>query len=187
MQKKCLIYLVFYTVRVDSHESSSQGQVWVYYTDFKYKLVNFNIKLPKKIQLTHSSKSYLLVSSLFPFAGAEIRRLGSTFKQDFVEYNSAIGTSLFGNISGSNYYHSYNRHHFSMRVGFDWILYNRDKRRFVLTFMYKFAFNDAGYFRYHFKKPSMGIDFYYQNTTRGNGFSVKAGFPIMLFKTNKSK
>jgi hypothetical protein len=171
--------------RVDSRESRSQGQVWVYHIDCKYKLANFNIKLPQKIQRTQSDKSYLLVSSFFPFAGAEIRRLGRTFEQDYVEYNSGIGTSQFGSIPGSNYYHSYNRHHFSMRAGIDWIFYNREKRRFILTFMYKFAFNDAGYFRYHFEKPSRAIDFYYQTTTRGNGFSIKAGFPIKLFKINK--
>ena len=173
--------------RVDSHESLSQGEVWVYNTDFKYKGANFNIKLPLKKRPVLSDKSYLLVSSFFPFAGAEIRRLGRTFVQDFVEYNSGIGTSQFGSISGSNYYHSYSRHHFSMRAGFDWIFYNGEKTRFILTFMYKFAFNDAGYFRYHFEKPNMGIDFYYETTTRGNGFSIKAGFPIKLFETNKIK
>jgi hypothetical protein len=173
--------------RVDSKESLSQGEVWVYKADAKYDFLGLNLKKPKKYLNKTTEKKYLVVSRFYPFIGAEIRRLGRTFVQDFVEYNSSIGTSTYGTIPGSNYYHSYKRHHFSIRAGFDWVFYDGEKRRFILTFMYQFAFKDAGYFRYHFSKPTQGIDFYYQTTTRGNGLSIKAGFPIKLFEINKKK
>lgn len=74
-----------------------------------------------------------------------------------------------------------------MRAGFDWVFYDGGKRRFILTFAYKFAFTEAGYFRYHFKEPARAIDFYYQNNTRGNGFSINAGVPVKLLEIKKNK
>lgn len=168
--------------RVDSKESSSQGEIWMYTTDAKYNLLGFNINKPRKWVTQKTEKPYLLVTRFFPYLGLEIRRLGKSFRQDNVEYNSSIGTYPFGDIPGSRYYHSYARHHFSMRSGFDWVFYDGEKRRFILTFLYQFAFKDAGYWRYHFIKQNERIDFYYQNTTKGNGFTIKAGMPIKIFE-----
>ena len=172
--------------RIDSRESLSQGSVLVYQGCIKYKAADFNIKLPHKFRIKHPEKPYLLTSNINPFIGAELRRLSRTFVQDFEE-PSVIFTSTYGTIPGVHYYHSYRRNHFSMRAGFDWVFYNSEKRRFIITLMYQFAFNDAGYFRYHFRKPSRGLDFYYQNTTRGNGFSIKAGVPIKIFENRKKR
>ena len=169
--------------RVDSKVTLSQYDLIVYYTDFKYNLFGYNVKKPKKWLKKNEEKPYLLVSRFHPFIGAELRSINKTFEQDYPE-GAEIATYLF-NIPGTVYYHANDRKHFSMRAGFDWVFYDGEKRRFILTFMYKFAFKEAGYFRYHFEKPSRGIDFYYQTTTRGNGFSINAGIPIKLFEINK--
>ncbi len=74
-----------------------------------------------------------------------------------------------------------------MKAGLEWSFYNREKYRVAINVMYSFAFKDAGYFRYHFSKPVQGIDFYYQNTTRGNGITITAGVPIKLVDFSKHK
>ena len=172
--------------RIDSKETIAEGNgPNIIFIEVQTELSKYlNIKMPKWLS-KNPEKPYLVVSKLAPFIGFERRQMQQTFINDFVEYNSAIQTSLYGNIPGSHLFHLNNSRHFLLRAGFDWVFYNEGKRRFIITFMYQLAFKDAGYWRYHFEKPSRGIDFYYQTTTRGNGFSVKAGLPIKLFEINK--
>ena len=169
-------------LRVDSRSTISEGPWISYFAETRYSLLDFNIKMPKWLS-KNPEKPYLLVSNIAPFLGFEYRKVGKNFENDF-RSGAEIATSQ-GNIPGTVYYHAYKNTHTSMRAGIDWVFFNEAKRRFILTFMYQFAFKDAGYYRYHFSKPSRGIDFYYQTTTRGNGFSIKAGVPIKIFENRK--
>ena len=170
-------------LRVDSKETISQGSLAVLFTEMKMEIADVNIKKPVWLfRSSQKEKPYLLVSTLAPLIGFEYRRLSRTFINDFHE-SSEIMTSA-GTIPGESWYHSYHRVHTSFRAGIDWTFYDFNKRTFILNFIYSFAFKDAGYFRYYFYKPGVA-DFYFQNTTRGNGFSIKAGIPIKIFEVKK--
>lgn len=169
--------------RVVSREYASQGSILVVFEETKYELVNLNLKKPKQLRKeAKADKQYLIVSRIAPLIGFEFRRMDNTFVQDFPE-SSAFSTSQ-GNFSGTRQFHLHNRHHFSMRAGFDWMFYDREKRTFLINFIYSFAFKNAGYFHYRFE-PNTPQEFQYRNTTGGNGFSLKVGVPVGIFKKKK--
>jgi hypothetical protein len=174
--------------RIVSKETSAEDNgPTAIFIEAQYEFEKYlTVKMPKWLR-GNSEKPYLIVSRVAPFIGFERRQMNHTFVNNFIENNTEIGTSLYGNISGSSQFHLNDSKQFSVRSGLDWVFYNGTKRRFILTLMCQFSFRDAGHFRYHFSKPTQGIDFYYQTTTRGNGLSIKAGFPIKLFEINKKK
>lgn len=170
-------------------ESSSALNVINYYFEAKYDIWKYNKKLPKKWRSENASNSYLIVSKISPYIGFDYLRTN----KNIVDYGSSVlfgyqigNTSVF-DIPGTLNFYPNSRNHFGIRAGVDWTFYNGEKRKFILTFGYKFGFKSMGYHRYHFENPGRGIDFYYQTTTNGNGFSIKAGLPIKLFEINKKK
>jgi hypothetical protein len=169
--------------RTISWESSSQRSIHVFFTETKYEIANFNLKKPKWLKrISDPDKPYMLVSRIAPLIGFEFRRLGNTFVQDAPE-NSEITTSQ-ESIPGIKWFHSYNRNHFSMRAGLDWVFYDREKRKFIINLIYSFAFEDAGYFYYRFWRDTPR-EFHFRNNCRGNGISLKGGVPIGIFKKKK--
>jgi hypothetical protein len=172
--------------RVDIRSARSVGNhLLVIFIEPRYELIDLNIKMPKWLR-NNPEKPYLVASRIAPFLGVEYRKMPGIFVNDYVEYNAEVTTSQYGDIPGSVFYHAYKTTQISLRGGIDWIFHNEDKRKFVITLMYSFAFKDAGYFRYHFYEPGIA-DFYFQTKTRGNGISLKVGVPIKLvtFKKNK--
>lgn len=172
--------------RIDSKHWEAEGNgPSAIFIESGYELLDFKAKMPA--WLSHGTdKSYLFISRVAPLFGFEYRYMHNTFINHFTEYNVVIPTSQYGNIPGQSLYHAYKNTQVSLRVGADWVFLNEGKRRFVLTFMYHFAFKDAGYFRYHFYKPGVA-DFYYQTITKGNGFSIKAGVPIKIYENKKKR
>jgi hypothetical protein len=172
--------------RIDSKHTASEGNgPTILFIEPRYELFDFNIKMPKWLS-NNPEKPYLVASRIAPFLGVEYRKMSRTFINDFVERNITLTTSQYGDIPATDFYHAYKTNQISFRGGIDWIFYNLEKRKFVITLMYSFAFKDAGYFRYHFYKPGIA-DFYFQTQTRGNGISLKAGIPIKLVDFGKNK
>ena len=167
--------------------TSSALNVINYYFEAKYDLWQYTKKIPKKWR--NNDNPYLIVSKISPYIGLDYLRTN----KNIVEYSNSIlfgyqtgNTSVF-DIPGIHNFYPNSRNHFGIRAGVDWTFYNGEKRKFILTFGYKFGFKSMGYHRYHFENPGRGIDFYYQTTTNGNGFTIKAGLPIKLFEINKKK
>jgi hypothetical protein len=172
--------------RIDSRHTASEGNgPTILFIEPRYELFDFKVKMPKWLS-NNPAKPYLIASRIAPFLGIEYRKMSRTFINDFVEYNVEVFTSQYGNIPGSDFYHANKNSQVSLRSGIDWIFYDGDKRKLIITLMYSFAFKDAGYYRYHFDKPNVA-DFYFQTQTRGNGISLKVGMPVKLvdFKKNK--
>lgn len=172
--------------RIESKETSAEGNgPLVISLDVHYEpRQNFSLKKPKWV-FKNSENEYLSTYKLSPFVGFEARKMQKTFINDFTEYNSVIGTNIYGDIYGSSTFHLNKQIHFLLRTGFDLILFKDNNRKLTLTIMYQLGFKEAGYWLYHFSKPTRGIDFYYQTTTRGNGLSIKAGFPIKMLSVKK--
>ena len=168
---------------IDVRPTISQGECKSFYIEGRYSVADWNIKMPRFLK-SLAEEPYLIVSTIDPFIGIEYNRMGHTFVNDFVESGVSITTSQ-GSIPGTVFYHSHNREHIAFRGGVDWVFFNNDKRRFILTLMYQFALKDVGYFRYHYKNPAMGVDFFYQTTTRGSGFTIKAAIPIKIASIKK--
>jgi hypothetical protein len=160
-----------------------------YYLEFKYDLWKYNKKLPKKWLTENSKNQYLIVSKISPYIGIDYLRTNKNIlgTDNFVIGGRQIGNTTIFDVLGIVDFYPNSRNHFGIRTGLDWTFYNGEKRKFILTFGYKFGFKNLGYHRYHFENPARGVDFYYQTTTNGNGFSIKAGFPIKLFEINKKK
>lgn len=172
-----------------NQEAISALNVINYYFEIKYDVWKYNKKLPKKWLGENTPNLYLIVSKISSYIGFDYLRTN----KNIVDYGNSVlfgyqtqNTTIF-DIPGTLDFYPNSRNHFGIRAGFDWTFYNGEKRKFILTFGYKFGFKNLGYHRYHFEKPSRGIDFYYQTTTNGNGFSIKAGFPIKLFEMKKNK
>ena len=119
------------------------------------------------------------VSRIAPVLGIEFRQIRKRiFINDFIE-DASVTTSQFGTIPGSSFYHSYKPGQISLRAGMDWIFFDLEKRKFIITLLYSFAFRDAGYFRYHFSRPGVA-DFYFQTQTKGNGVALKLAVPVKV-------
>jgi hypothetical protein len=151
------------------------------YTEVKYDIWNYKKRIPKKWRNENNKDKFLIVSKFSPFIGF-----------DYLRYNLNTVSKEKNSIGGPVYRIPYEmevyqnrKDNFGIRTGVDWTFYNGEKRKFVLSLAYKFAFNVLAYGNYRFQNLSRGIDFKYQTSTRGNGFSIKAGFPIKLFETKK--
>lgn len=170
--------------RVNSFESSSERCI-VLFAEARNEMLPWNLKKPR--WLFHSSaaeKPNLLAGTVAPVAGIEYRYLSHTFINDFPEA-SEITTSQ-GSVPGTFWYHAEHKKQISLRAGVDITFYDNEKRKFILSFLYSVAFSSPGYFRYHFSPPG-GSGFNFQNSTRGNGFSIKAAFPFKIAGIHPSK
>jgi|CXWL01.1.fsa_nt_gi hypothetical protein len=158
----------------------------VIFGEFKHNLFSINIKLPKwlKRDKENEEKPYLIVSRIMPMLGFEHRWMPRVFINHFEEFSGV--STLQGNIPFAVSYNSYNSTHFSMRGGFDWVFYDGEKRKFIISLMYSFAFKDAGYFYYRFYHNTPQ-EFHYRDNTRGNGISLKIGIPVKLVEFGKNK
>ena len=172
--------------KIDSRHFEAEGNgPFSIFIDASREVLAFNKKMPRFLSKA-PEKPYLFTTKIAPVVGLEYRFMQRTFVNDFTEGVGSIMTSQQGNIPGSSYFHLNHKGEFSIRTGADWIFYKDEKRRFILTVMYHFAFREAGYWRYHYSKPGV-TDFYYQTSTRGNGFSFKAAFPIKLYENKKRR
>ena len=152
-----------------------------YYLELQYDYWVYNKKIPKKWTTNKETNKYLIVSKISPFIGL-----------DYLRYNKNNLSNGRGNISSPGFKVSYEletfpylRDNLGIRTGVNWTFFNGEKKKLTLTLAYKFGFGDIAYHRYHFQNQNTGVDFYYQTTTKGNGFSIKAGFPIKLLTINK--
>ncbi|HZH94311.1 MAG TPA: hypothetical protein VEY06_00440 [Flavisolibacter sp.] len=167
---------------VESKEILSRS-IAVFFQETRFEVANLNLKKPKWLKRSAATdKPYLLVSRIATLIGFEFRRMDNTFVQDFPN-SSEISTSQ-GDILGIHWFHLNNGKLFSMRTGFDWVFYDQEKRTFIISLIYSFAFEDAGYYHYRFNQDTPE-EFQYRNNTRGNGFSLKVGVPICIFKNKK--
>ena len=170
--------------KIDSRHFEAEGNgPFSIFIDASREVLAFNKKMPRFLSKAQE-KPYLFTTKIAPVLGLEYRIMQRTFINDFVEGTTDIETSQQGNISGNSFFHLNHNGEFSIRTGINWIFYKDENRRFILTATYHFAFREAGYFRYHYSKQSV-TDFYYQTSTRGNGFSFKAAFPIKLYENKK--
>lgn len=168
--------------KVDQFTSISETQALACYIESSYEAFNWNVKMPRWLA-SPGERKYIIVSKFAPLLGFEQRFMTGTFVNDYVFRNVSIATSQ-GTYRGSSYYHSYSKTHSAMRAGLTWSFYNEEKRKFFITLLYKFAFKDAGYFRFHFFS-NFAPAFDYQTATKGNGFCIYAGVPIKLASFKK--
>lgn len=169
--------------KVDSYESRSQGNCKSFYAQFGYQIADIDIKKPRWMN-KNQERPYLIVSKINPFIGFEYWVMTNSFRNDYVEFNSSITTSL-GSISGSSRYHSYSKTNYGIRAGINWDFYDLEKRRFIIMLLYKIGFKDAGHFLYKFNSTGFSNAFDFQTTTKGSGFCIYAGIPIKLFQLKK--
>jgi hypothetical protein len=152
-----------------------------YYLDFKMDKWAYNRKIPKRWRNESSKDKFLIVSKISPFIGVDFFRFN---KNTLAENRTSISGNL-NYIPGTVNFIPNSRNGFGIRAGVDWVFYNREKRKLVLTLMYKFGLSKLGTYKYRFQNQNRGIDFNYETTTNGSGFCIKAGFPIRLFEVKK--
>ena len=152
-----------------------------YYVEIKYDVWKYNKKLPKRWLNENIKNQYLIVSKISPFIGIDYLRHNMN---RISKENDRLNTPAF-NIPYELEVFQISPANIGIRTGIDWTFYNGEKRKFSLSFAYRFGFKNIAYHRYHFENISRGVNFYYQTTTKGNGFSIRAGFPIKLIELNK--
>lgn len=154
----------------------------VIFNEYKQDAFSWNIKMPKWLRSGENSEdSYLIVSRIMPLIGLEYRILprNGKFVNHLEEFRST--TTIIGSIPFAQSYNSYNRSQLSIRTGLDWVFYDGEKRKFIITLMYSIAFKDAGYYNYRFYYDTPQ-EFQYRNRTRGNGISLKVGVPFKILE-----
>lgn len=175
--------------RVEGRYSTSNGPFNSIYGEYAKQLIDFNVKMPqglKKWMKGDKDYSYLISSKIYPILGIEYRFIYKDYVNDFNFPRSTVRTSEGNYYTDIEFLHLNSKANLIMRAGINWEFYNRDKHKLTLTILYKFAFKDAGYFRYHFKSSNnINPDFYYENTIRGNGFCIYLGVPIKLYNFKK--
>ena len=152
-----------------------------YYLEFQHDYWFYNKKVPKKWTNNKPTNKYLIVSKISPYIGI-----------DYLRYNKSILNNAKGFIASPGFRAPYelqtfpfSRDNIGIRTGVNWSFFNGEKKKLTLSLGYKFGFRNIAYYRYRFQNQSTGTDFYYQTTTRGNGFSIKAGFPIKVLTLRK--
>lgn len=175
--------------RIEGRYSVSYGHFNSIYGEYAKQLIDFNVKMPKSFKKwikSDNEYSYLISSKISPVLGIEYRFFYTDFKNSFNEPRATIRTSQGNYYADTQFLHLNSKANLTMRAGVNWEFYNGEKHKFTLTFLYKFAFKDAGYIQYHFKSVNnINPEFDYQNTTRGNGFCIYLGLPIKLVTFKK--
>lgn len=175
--------------RVEGRYSFGHGPFNSIYGEYAKQVIDFNVKMPesfRKWMKGDNDYNYLISSKISPVLGIEYRFIYTDYVNDFNFPGSIIRTSQGNYYTDNEYLHLNSKANVTMRAGLNWEFYNGEKHKFTLTFLYKFAFKDAGYVQYHFKSVNnTNPEFDYQNTTRGNGFCIYLGVPIKLYTFKK--
>ena len=175
--------------RINSLSSAGYGPFNSIYGEYAKQSTNFNVKMPRsfrKWMKGDNDYNYLISSKISPFIGMEYRFIYTDYKNDYNDPHAIILTSKGNYYADTQYLHLNSKANVTMRAGLNWEFYNGEKHKFTITFLYKFAFKNAGYVQYHFKSVNnTNPEFDYQTTTRGNGFCIYLGVPIKLYTFKK--